>query len=101
MRERRTFKAKILGKEFGGDVASIVTFGEDDSPEPIDLTNPFICLRFAEEQVRERNRLSSIEDFEVTMTTLGSDPRGGLVKEDRVVRTWRYPHSASLFNSLP
>lgn len=95
---RRAFKAKVLSRRNDEFMGEVLTFGEDDSPKPIDLSDPFVCLEFVEQQVRERTRMHGIEDYEVTMNTFGNDG-AGLVSYDDIVRPWRYPNSAKQYKT--
>lgn len=89
---RRTFRAKVLARRNDEFIGEILAFGEDDSPKPLNLSDPFMCLEFVEKQVRKRTRMHGIEDYEVTMNTLSND-ESGIVSDYNIVRPWRYPNS--------
>lgn len=96
MRVRIAFKAKVLAHTSSGHLGEVLTFGEEDSANPIDISDPFTCLSFVEQEVRKRTRMRGIEDFEVVMNVLTSD-KNGITTEDILVRPWRYPNSDNLF----
>ena len=95
---RRAFKAKVLGHGSLGPTSEVLTFGEMDAPRSLDLSDPFKCLDFVEQQVRQRTRLHGVEDYEVVMNTFGIHEEGGLVSDNDVVRPWRYPNSREKYN---
>lgn len=92
MSTRRAFKAKVLAHSGGEYRSEVLTFGEEDSPIPINLEEPFVCLAFVEQQVRKRTHMHGVEDYEVNMNTLSNDG-SGLVSDNVIVRPWRYPSS--------
>lgn len=114
MSESRTFEAKVLGVLWGTPRAQVLHFAdiddefvlnpsddldaEDELPKH-DLSDPFQCLQFVDEQVRKRHELGMVTDFQVTMTVKSIQNDGSIVMDDIVVRPWKEKASPLNFST--
>ena len=115
MNDSRTFVAKVLGVLWGTPRAQVLHFADiddefvvnpsddlnaDDELPEHDLSDPFQCLKFVDEQVRKRHELGIVTDFQVTMTVKSIQRDGSIVMDDIVVRPWKEEASPLNFQNL-